>query len=94
MTQSKHTPGPWELVIQNDFRATLYKPGRQGIVTEVVNENKLQDDDNANAQLIAAAPELLEALEWAWEFYTDKEQVPDKVIDIIEATINKARGTE
>lgn len=55
---SKHTPGPWEVgpqhhgqvaVWQSDFPAVVATCGRQ-------------DDAEANARLIAAAPDLLAAL--------------------------------
>jgi hypothetical protein len=62
--QSAHTPGPW-----NCNRASA--AGREIIVSEVSpvdvavlsHRDKSQSEINANARLIAAAPELLEALQ-------------------------------
>ena len=61
--QSAHTPGPW-----NCNRASA--AGREIIVSEVSpvdvavlsHRDKSQSEINANARLIAAAPDLLEAL--------------------------------
>ncbi len=69
MKQIKHTVGPWK--IERDIDADGY--GTASIVSaddEVVIENVLQrynrngDASNANARLVAAAPELLEALKY------------------------------
>lgn len=50
---SKHTPGPWGLVRHED--TWLVGPG-------IVIDDTAEEDE-ANARLIAAAPELLAALE-------------------------------
>jgi len=77
MTQSKHTPGPWtyidrQMKSKNDAQkidvhyliyADSYKSGL-GKNNNVARVYKLHETDHeANARLIAAAPELLEALE-------------------------------
>jgi hypothetical protein len=69
MTQTKHTPAPW--------KASLYKGGAS-VIKDVADEGMGQRGghciavmsggglaDDANARLIAAAPELLEALTYA-----------------------------
>ena len=63
---NKHTPGPW---VTNDRYKTSVNAGKKHIA--MVNQFKIGDvesdvwgeEHEANAQLIAAAPELLEALE-------------------------------
>lgn len=64
---SGHTPGPWEA----DFEANtncieIFHPymGGRTAICGVMNEaqDDSTDEDRANANLIAAAPELLEAL--------------------------------
>ena len=62
---SEHTPGPWEIE-EDDFYGSSYirqKAGTRNVSGFVVEcricENVHNDDD---ARLIAAAPELLEAL--------------------------------
>lgn len=53
----KHTPGPWE-ISGNSFDVMTSQTGH-GIAT-VHNWNKKDGENNANARLIAAAPELLD----------------------------------
>ena len=63
--QSKHTPGPWEYFEQRHWRGEkMYGCVRGGGVV-IVNGCAPggTEEDNANARLIAAAPELLEHLE-------------------------------
>lgn len=52
----KHTPGPWAVVSDHDWHS-----GQQYGVKDVVPLNHTITEANAN--LIAAAPDLLEALE-------------------------------
>ena len=72
---SAHTPGPWEAVNESDPRgqpSVMYRglvcilshspAGRLSVVTD--GRSCAPDEWAANAALIAAAPELLEAL-WA-----------------------------
>lgn len=86
---SKYTPGPWETLAyisheqQTDF--ILVKIGRR------VHMVGYSDEDKANARLIAAAPELLEALEAILE---DAFGGMDTLarIQAAEAAIAKAKG--
>ncbi len=56
---SNHTPGPWSLhETISDTARYLYVRSESGIVAEVTP----LDEVDANARLIAAAPELLGAL--------------------------------
>ena len=62
-TQSKHTPGPWEVVgsrictVANDIeRITLAK-------TEPGGAFAMSEQQEANATLLAAAPAMYEALQ-------------------------------
>jgi hypothetical protein len=65
MSKSKHTPGPWRAQLHEDFE------GQWGVVSTCEIEWLIAeaaphidgDPDEANARLIAAAPELLEALQ-------------------------------
>lgn len=54
MSKTKHTPGPWEY---NVGMASIYSVQEKKKICVLTHENE------ANAHLIAAAPELLEALE-------------------------------
>ena len=80
-----HTPGPWSVSgwsILEDTNGTL--------ICEVLPWNEEGSaEDHANAHLIAAAPELLEALEYAIKQVPELASVPG-----IEVAIRKARGEE
>jgi hypothetical protein len=80
----KHTPGPWTSLTDTD---------RETIVSEHVNaygnfivtivtrgDERMTEEDRANARLIAAAPELLEALEYASELIKTARQYFPKSI--------------
>ena len=58
---SKHTPGPWSYIGNGDVvaRSENYCGGEKDIASVFLTAN---DEDEANSRLIAAAPDLLEAL--------------------------------
>ena len=58
---TKHTPGPWRW----DSYGALIGPNMEDVLyaQEMQNTAGLVVDNEANARLIAAAPELLESLE-------------------------------
>lgn len=56
---TKHTPGPWEAVEIGVIAQKITSHGNFYICSLIDPEN---EEDKANARLIAAAPELLEAL--------------------------------
>jgi hypothetical protein len=70
---TKHTPGPWEL--SNDHKPSPYvirQVGRFGGLASVKfhgfnKTERAREEQAANARLIAAAPDLLDALEEAIE---------------------------
>lgn len=88
MRTAKHTPGPWERLtfsnheLQADF--AMVKIG------ERVHMVGYSGGDWANARLIAAAPELLEALEMVMRRgrIDDSEEAMNQVA----AAIAKAKG--
>lgn len=57
MSENKFTPGPWSIVFDTDISA------HNETIATVAGFNTSKNEDKANANLIAAAPELLEALE-------------------------------
>ena len=57
---TKHTPGPWT-VETGSFYVSIRAPSRMVGDTRVIG-GKPDDENLANARLIAAAPDLLEAL--------------------------------
>jgi len=79
----KHTPGPWK-VTDGKTLGTLIeaKPYRDGYIVARVNSTKgmaPDGDENreANANLIAAAPEMLEALKTIYVDACDREETED-----------------
>ena len=85
MTTTKHTPGPWEIhriaPEHNKGYGQLIGPNHSWAVCALCNPLDKQHDEerDANAHLIAAAPELLVALEeCVAEFDTDDAK--DKLI--------------
>nr|DAK72462.1 MAG TPA: hypothetical protein [Caudoviricetes sp.] len=98
MTQFKGTPGPWkclrEEVNKHYIRISSTKVGERFAVANVliplyddVHEREAKET-RANAQLIAAAPELLEALQIICFF----EDISSAQREIAEAAIAKATG--
>lgn len=66
MTQTTHTPGPWSLRMTGwqTNPAAIYSPRRPGAVACIPARTSVPlDEQSANARLIAAAPDLLAALE-------------------------------
>lgn len=95
MAESKHTPGPW-LVVKCDggFRAfdtddwTII--GQNKIVPALVWGGVAFEEGKANARLIAAAPEMLEALQAARSILD--EQISPNACAMADAAIAKAIG--
>ncbi|MGP5757726.1 hypothetical protein [Pseudomonas aeruginosa] len=67
---SKHTPGPWHVGGPN--KCTIYDKHGQRLANSfegVMATQRTDSECEANARLIAAAPELLEALKGMLEVY-------------------------
>lgn len=102
MKTFKGTPGPW--FEHREGFSTVYIEARigGGIIQEVAACgpcDKGSEQQSANAKLIAAAPELLEALQELISGYEDREQsgmfdmlVTGDLIEKANAAINKALG--
>lgn len=59
---SKHTPGPWHIKYYLDCQHIV---SNEGLGRSVASNDRNDDEDDANAKLIAAAPDMLEALKVA-----------------------------
>ena len=106
MTQFKGTPGPWEIKPEEVDRPYIRIRGtRLGGRFKVANvlspdydgvHHREADETRANARLIAAAPELLEALQLAEKAMVEGRNVtyPEwyGVINKARAAITKATG--
>lgn len=80
----KHTKGPW-----TNFKGLIHQSDNLGIARIV------SSGTDADAQLIAAAPELLEWLKFAYDLLTQRGIYidPDNTAGI-ESAIAKAEGTD
>jgi hypothetical protein len=104
--EAKHSPGPWQAELDDSYRiraphggavATLgFLRGAFGSKGRIRHEEGI-----ANARLIAAAPELLEAcekaLEWVWDadLTVPSCVMPDEsMIRMLNAAIAKAKGAD
>lgn len=104
---AKHTPGPWFVgkIRQEDLVQVKVKDGREEYsicdlwcdVWEDIDGRPLTREQKANACLIAAAPDLLEALEGLWPFIHERgmakgEKSPFKAAWLkAEAAMRKAK---
>ena len=88
MKTTNHTPGTWHLTLA-DYDAAIHSD---------VTIARIEDEASAwvaNAHLIAAAPDLLSALEEMMSVFQDHEQYDEEsaeVVSIARAAIAKAKG--
>lgn len=86
-----HTPGPWYWRGGKSVEVRTEHDGGIGFHLATIRCGD-SDTDKANAALIAAAPELLEALKGLLEFVAEKAPLADPRVDAAEAKIAKAEG--
>ena len=88
---TKHTPGPW-VVGTTDGHATYSITGPRGTLPYIarIPAGRLENADNAS--LIAAAPELLAALEWACAGVEYMETEYSEQLTAARAAIARAKG--
>ena len=97
-----HTPGPWfahgfsgvngEDVTPCDFAVSCTTPDHLTVAVMGVGVTGTRDEWEANARLIAAAPDLLEALEGMVEMVEMNGFGKAYAMDIALAAIAKAKG--
>ena len=61
--ESKHTPGPWRIGGKHSNGAVVIRGAEATSEVAIVLQNDQQHTADVNADLIAAAPDLLEALQ-------------------------------
>lgn len=93
MSEAKHTPGPWEAekfgAIHGGEDQQYFRGRRRSQVATACLAGNIHDDErDANARLIAAAPDLLEALKEVIALSDRKHEAWDKA----KAAIAKAEG--
>jgi len=100
-TVKNHTPGPWEA----HENGHIYAEERANAVARIFENYYHRDGEaNANARLIAAAPDMLAALEGVVATYRTFRNVPkreqewtpldDEALGAAFSAINKAKGTK
>lgn len=108
MKHSKHTPGPWKSTKRYNKQTERFQlvsieseSGRQiAIMSEHHGDTPLTPmsqfetsaQDDADAHLIAAAPEMLEALEAVRDRNTEDPNDYDRVFQKVLVAITKAKG--
>lgn len=102
--ETKHTPGPWKIAGETaDKQSFVYALNESGTNQFWFDIQPGRTDDNqrtsdaelaANARLIAAAPELLEALceATAWLHAHKHTLCAQSICDQVDAAIAKATG--
>ena len=89
----KHTPGPWEVCI-GEVDGGLFEI-YQGEINTICRGDDEMIDWKANARLIAAAPEMLEALEDYIDLYPFRDKMNFRqrsTFDKAKRAIAKAKG--
>jgi hypothetical protein len=82
---SKHTPGPWVATYYPDDHAMI-----DGVIYVSAGDACVS---HANARLIAAAPDLLEALEFVAKLMHSDTTAKGKAdYSVVRDAINKAKG--
>ena len=89
MTDTQHTPGPWRVEIESNGYMSVCA---DGLIADLdyKSENAIAD-----ARMIAACPEMLDALahiEWAVTGFGDFEAQYPEAIAAVRAAITKATG--
>ncbi len=89
----EHTESPWIAEGPNQDHVTWWVNGRPGMVCRCMN-GAGPEDEEANAHLIAAAPDLLAACEKCKEFILAKYGLVawKQHFSDMEAVIKKAKG--
>lgn len=89
---NKHTPGPWHIFYIPDGRPHQIEAETKPAIGSIYVHNP---DCQANAHLIAAAPDMLEALEESAQWWGDHEILTEPELALanrLEAVIAKAKG--
>ena len=95
MTQGKHTPGPWEWVKdKSDWGGTWIFSGDTPVLDYAGCGSHDTEISDANAHLISAAPDMLEALREVVSEYDnpDNGRYLRWAVDDARAAIAKATG--
>ena len=87
-----HSPAPWKASKTDDDEVFVFPTGPWSHAVARLYARKDEAERLANAALIAAAPELLEALECLLSFCPAETEVQDRKVLAARAALRKARG--
>jgi len=87
----KHTKGPWDVVVRSTEKGISGYVGANNSTEVLATVECPNEQGMSNAQLIAAAPEMLEALEEFLRCGPNAGHNRD-LLELIESVIKKARG--
>lgn len=93
-TASAHTPGPWRVWNNGKgYYLSICASAHRNLATVMQRDNRPEsfDERTANARLIAAAPDLLEALKTIDQWSQDSGK--DFPYWVVEEAISKATGS-
>lgn len=92
MNEPKFTPGPWSLLFNDKTKVVLEQ---QGVAVFVADTyacfTKSEEEQKANAALIAAAPEMYEGLKEIRDVM-EKDGRFCRTVEAIDKLLKKARG--
>ncbi len=93
-TQPAHTPGPWLSLKATDGRGKRYiRTADRHAVCRVTETGRSYEEQEANVRLIAAAPEMLEALTLALRYLHGAplrlDTVENAIIDALAKASNR-----
>ena len=94
---SKHTKGEWDLADngmddKHQFSVVAYNSDGCRLIADTYLNRKNKEESEANAKLIAAAPDLLDALQSAYKCSGEKGKLTIPVLDkMLEAILNATK---
>jgi len=92
--QAQHTPGPWHYATKGPGLLGIYAGERFAIASDLIAGIASADNQVANARLIAAAPDLLAALDFLTQAARTEPGMAIYAAHLAQAedAIRKARG--
>lgn len=96
MGMDKHTPGPW---VHYEGSNSIWSESGTAVCVLCGPRDDVKTRQNANARLIAAAPEMFEALNVAWELIINlgRPETNDRhhaACEKIRTALSKATGEQ
>ena len=95
--KTKHTPGPWRFGPSSTHPETIVIGNENWTTTIGLVDGYCIERMEANAHLIAAAPELLDACKYVRDTIMDDLDYPHdlrkaRIVEFVKAAISKAEG--